>query len=281
MKNCRIIVSIVLLLAMLVSPALAYEELVKGSKGEAVVELQNRLNELGYSVGSADGDFGNKTYKAVIDFQINNQLTITGIADAGTQTMLFSNIAENQGFKSSKYDLVDDFDNLLGACNSGITRSGYYEDTICVAIDNSGNGFLMVELGEKCPFWSFDYTTSEWKEICALLYRYNKAFDGCLYINEYSGEAICFKTSRNNYNNEPLTERIFKETEISEYLKLISEKTKPHLKNNDKPIATPKPTAAPTSKPSTSNSDWAAVGEALKNIDANGDGYISMDEIFE
>jgi len=41
----------------------------KGSVGEGVEHLQNLLNLLGYSCGDSDGDFGGKTYAAVIKFQ--------------------------------------------------------------------------------------------------------------------------------------------------------------------------------------------------------------------
>lgn len=64
--------------------------LQKGSKGDEVIKLQNRLNELGYSVGRADGDFGNKTKTAIEQFQKDNGLEVTGIADAKTQELLFS-----------------------------------------------------------------------------------------------------------------------------------------------------------------------------------------------
>lgn len=90
MKNCRIIVAIVLLFAVLVAPAYAYEELAKGSKGDEVVALQERLNELGYNVGSADGDFGGKTEKAVCSFQRDNDLEATGKVDAELHALIFS-----------------------------------------------------------------------------------------------------------------------------------------------------------------------------------------------
>jgi hypothetical protein len=41
----KTLVSFVLILTMLMSSALAYEELAKGSKGDAVVALQEKLNE--------------------------------------------------------------------------------------------------------------------------------------------------------------------------------------------------------------------------------------------
>lgn len=64
--------------------------LQKGSKGDDVKKLQNRLNEMGYSVGTADGDFGNKTKSAIEQFQKDNGLDVTGVADQATQELLFS-----------------------------------------------------------------------------------------------------------------------------------------------------------------------------------------------
>lgn len=55
-----------------------------------IVFLQNRLIELGYLRDTADGTFGENTQTAVQAFQKNNGLPETGIADAATQTKLFS-----------------------------------------------------------------------------------------------------------------------------------------------------------------------------------------------
>ncbi len=43
----------------------AYETLKRGARGEAVARLQERLNELGYDAGGADGIFGAGTQGAV------------------------------------------------------------------------------------------------------------------------------------------------------------------------------------------------------------------------
>ena len=67
-----------------------YRPLRKGSKGTEVIKLQERLNDLGYSVGKADGDFGNKTKAAIEQFQADNGLDVTGIADEKTQELLYS-----------------------------------------------------------------------------------------------------------------------------------------------------------------------------------------------
>lgn len=56
-----------------------------GSKGEAVKQLQNDLNKLGFSVGNADGIFGQKTFIAVREFQAYYGLKVDGIA--GDETL--------------------------------------------------------------------------------------------------------------------------------------------------------------------------------------------------
>ncbi|HJZ67842.1 MAG TPA: peptidoglycan-binding domain-containing protein, partial [Blastocatellia bacterium] len=58
--------------------------LQKGSKGPAVVQLQQKLNELGFNVGDADGNFGPATESALIDFQSSKRLTADGIAGPDT-----------------------------------------------------------------------------------------------------------------------------------------------------------------------------------------------------
>lgn len=71
-----------------------YMELSKGSKGDEVVKLQNRLKELGFYTISVDGDYGNGTVKAVERFQQFSGLEITGIASIEMQAKLFSNEAQ-------------------------------------------------------------------------------------------------------------------------------------------------------------------------------------------
>ena len=56
----------------------------KGSTGEDVRKLQERLNELGYDCGAVDGKFGDNTRRAVIAFQGAHGLKTDGVV--GTQT---------------------------------------------------------------------------------------------------------------------------------------------------------------------------------------------------
>ena len=96
------VICLVLVLAMLLFAMLAYaegnggnyEQLEKGSKGNAVVELQKRLKELGFYSKSLDGDYGNGTKTAVQAFQEYNGLEADGIATPELQAFLFSNDAQ-------------------------------------------------------------------------------------------------------------------------------------------------------------------------------------------
>ena len=58
-----------------------------------IVFLQNRLIELRYLRGAADGVYGEDTQTAVLAFQRNNNLPETGIADDETQKKLYSDIS--------------------------------------------------------------------------------------------------------------------------------------------------------------------------------------------
>lgn len=59
-----------------------------GSRGEKVIELQQKLNELGFNCGKPDGIFGNGTETAVKDFQRSQNLVVDGLVGNGTLTAL-------------------------------------------------------------------------------------------------------------------------------------------------------------------------------------------------
>ena len=65
-----------------------------GATGSEVKKLQERLRELGYLKGSADGDFGTATETAVKNFQAQNGLTVDGAAGPATQQRLYSSAAK-------------------------------------------------------------------------------------------------------------------------------------------------------------------------------------------
>lgn len=70
-----------------------YPTLEKGSKGDEVKVLQQRLVDLYWLDGSVDGDYGNKTKDAIERFQEATGLSVTGIADGKTQAKLFADNA--------------------------------------------------------------------------------------------------------------------------------------------------------------------------------------------
>ena len=67
-----------------------YRGLKYGSEGEDVKELQTRLTMLGYYTGKISGNFLEGTQNGIKQFQKNNGLEITGIADPLTQEAVFS-----------------------------------------------------------------------------------------------------------------------------------------------------------------------------------------------
>lgn len=71
-----------------------YPPLEYGSKGNAVMELQKRLKELGFYSIAVDGDYGKGTMNAIIAFEEYNGLEATGIATSELQAFLFSNEAK-------------------------------------------------------------------------------------------------------------------------------------------------------------------------------------------
>ena len=71
-------------------PSVNNDVLSIGDTGEDVRELQEWLVKLGYNVGSKgpDGDFGSKTYAAVIDFQRKHNLKDDGIVGPLTENAI-------------------------------------------------------------------------------------------------------------------------------------------------------------------------------------------------
>ncbi len=65
-------------------PQIPFGKLMKGNKGDRVVELQMMLKELGYHTGSCDGDYGSGTEKSVKAFQNAMGLSVTGEVDEET-----------------------------------------------------------------------------------------------------------------------------------------------------------------------------------------------------
>ena len=93
-----------------------------GSEGDEVKKLQQKLKELGYLSGSADGKFGAATEAAVIAFQKNNNLTADGKAGTATQNKLYSGTAKKSTGTQVK---LDNDNNSSGRDTSDISSTGY------------------------------------------------------------------------------------------------------------------------------------------------------------
>ena len=70
-----------------------YEELDRGSKGDAVLDVQIRLKELGYYTGNISGKYDSETQKAFKLFEKNNNLTNDGKASQSDLIVLFGSTA--------------------------------------------------------------------------------------------------------------------------------------------------------------------------------------------
>lgn len=80
-----------LLAALLVMALLftcAYADLAFGDQGEDVKTAQTRLKYYGYYKKELDGNFGTGTLAAVKNFQSRNSLTVTGVIDSVTLSLL-------------------------------------------------------------------------------------------------------------------------------------------------------------------------------------------------
>ena len=98
------------------------ETLELGSEGSDVKKLQQKLKDLGYLSGSADGKFGVATEAAVIAFQKNNNLTADGKAGTATQNKLYSGTAKKSTGTQAK---LDSGNNASGRDTSDISSTGY------------------------------------------------------------------------------------------------------------------------------------------------------------
>lgn len=74
-------------------PTKTYATLSKGDKNDDVLDMQNRLYELGYLLDDRDGAFGSKTQTAVKLFQKDAGIEVTGIADSATLAAMYADDA--------------------------------------------------------------------------------------------------------------------------------------------------------------------------------------------
>lgn len=136
-RHWRMVITIGLLLSITLSgfayAALGDRLLGRGSKGAEVTELQKKLVQLGYAVGTVDGKYGSKTEAAIRRFQKEHGLRVDGLA--GTQTIKelkrLTGQSTNASGKAVGYKNIDT--NLLARAVNAEARGEPYIGQVAVA----------------------------------------------------------------------------------------------------------------------------------------------------
>ncbi len=124
--RCRLLCLLtVLVMAVLVCvPAYALDPstLYNGSRGDAVLRLQQALIDLGFLNDKADGIFGKKTEDAVRKFQRANNLEADGLAGKKTQAILYA--AENVGVSAPAVETAAPVETAPASAGTAAVSSG-------------------------------------------------------------------------------------------------------------------------------------------------------------
>jgi len=123
----------VLILSVTLQAALGDRILGRSANGPEVRELQVRLKQLGYVLGSADGKYGHKTEAAVRLFQREHGIRVDGLAGASTISLLkkLTGVSTNYGGKAVGLNSNDL--NLLSHAVYGEARGEPFEGQVAVA----------------------------------------------------------------------------------------------------------------------------------------------------
>ena len=95
-KRASFILAFLLLIIPLQTDAFSSQVVERGAFGDDVIELQARLQYIGYYNGTIDGVFGYGTYWALRNFQQDYGLSVDGIAGASTKKKLVNNSQYNR-----------------------------------------------------------------------------------------------------------------------------------------------------------------------------------------
>ena len=95
-KRSSFILAVLLFIIPLQTDAFSSQVVERGAFGDDVIELQARLQYIGYYNGAIDGIFGYGTYWALRNFQQDYGLDVDGIAGANTKNKLVNNSQYNR-----------------------------------------------------------------------------------------------------------------------------------------------------------------------------------------
>lgn len=116
------------------------EVLRAGKRGEAVLKLQQALKELGYDIDAPDGRFGEETRRAVIAFQIRNDIRADGVVGPATFRAITSGEALSPGDEegpppltvSDKLEILDALGNILRSHKRYAEAIPYYDRALAM-----------------------------------------------------------------------------------------------------------------------------------------------------
>lgn len=179
--------------------------LQKGDKSEDVRKMQNRLIELNYLAGGADGDFGGKTEAAVKLFQQTAELEATGIADPATLEKLYAADApkakvynklnfkeisrDPNAYKGEYYSFTGKVVQVLEGSDYGgttttqmrIATKGNYDDVVYVTYERPNNDKRILE-DDRVTVYG----------VCDGLYTYETIMGGSVTLPIFKAETVSF-----------------------------------------------------------------------------------------
>ena len=125
----RLLCAALLLLFLTLTLSADAATLTRGSRGERVALIQQRLKEWGYYNGKVDGVFGRGTYNAVVRFQRQNGLAVDG--QVGKKTAAAMGVPLTGTISASLYRESEL--SLLARLVSGEARGEPYIGQVAVA----------------------------------------------------------------------------------------------------------------------------------------------------
>ena len=160
-KKWTAALTVALFLALTVMPAwAATATLRQGSRGQAVTELQQDLNTLGYAAGKADGIYGANTANAVKAFQRDNGLSVDGVAGPATQSAIDLKLRAGgsaSGSGSGNSGTITAGVNVRAEAKSGSTILGTLSKGTKVTVLDISGSWVHVQSGSLTGYVFEDY----------------------------------------------------------------------------------------------------------------------------
>jgi peptidoglycan hydrolase-like protein with peptidoglycan-binding domain len=137
--------------------------LKQGAKGVEVKNLQLALKNAGYFTGKVDGSFGPLTVTAIKKYQAAKGITVTGMLDEATKTLLFNKVTESMSGGEHKGD-SEGSKKLIFTCltrvSNVINPNPATRSLKFILGTDSTTGFMFVKPGEKPALYPYNSLSS-------------------------------------------------------------------------------------------------------------------------